>query len=85
MKAKDLHSIPDVQGSADSRQIAIDKVGIKGIRHPVRIRERSGGVQHTIARFEMTVSLPHHFKGTHMSRFVQILNAHEREDRKSVV
>jgi len=80
MKATDLHhSIPDVQGSADSRQLAIDKVGIKAIRHPVRIRERAGGVQHTIALFNMYVSLPHHFKGTHMSRFVQILNAHERE------
>ncbi len=80
MKAQDLHhSIPDVQGSADSRQLAIDKVGIKSIRHPVRIRARAGGVQHTIAVFNMYVSLPHHFKGTHMSRFVQILNAHERE------
>ena len=54
-------------------------MGIKAIRHPVKIRERAGGVQHTIAHFNMYVGLPHHFKGTHMSRFVQILNAHERE------
>jgi GTP cyclohydrolase I len=79
MKAKDLHNIPDVQGSPDSRQLAIDKVGIKSIRHPVRIKERAGGAQHTIAHFNMYVGLPHHFKGTHMSRFVEILNAHERE------
>ena len=79
MKAKDIQNIPDVQGSPDSRQIAIDKVGIKSIRHPVRIKERAGAAQHTIAHFNMTVGLPHHFKGTHMSRFVEILNAHERE------
>src|SRR5947199_290576 len=79
MKARDLHNIPDVQSSPDSRKLAIDQVGIKAIRHPVRITERSGGVQHTIASFNMYVGLPHHFKGTHMSRFVEILEAHERE------
>jgi GTP cyclohydrolase I len=79
MKAKDLHNIPDVQAAPDSRQLAIDKVGIKSIRHPVRIKERAGAAQHTIAYFNMYVGLPHHFKGTHMSRFVEILNAHERE------
>jgi GTP cyclohydrolase I len=71
--------IPDVQGSPDTRQLAIDRVGIKAIRHPVRIKERTGGLQHTVAHFNMYVGLPHHFKGTHMSRFVEILNAHERE------
>ena len=71
--------IADVQGSADTRRLAIDRVGIKSIRHPVRIKERAGGVQHTIALFNMYVGLPHHFKGTHMSRFVEILNAYERE------
>ena len=79
MKARDLQNIPDVQAAPDSRKLAIDKVGIKAIRHPVRIGERSGGVQHTIATFNMYVGLPHHFKGTHMSRFVEILEAHERE------
>ncbi|MBK1694233.1 GTP cyclohydrolase I FolE2 [Chromatium weissei] len=69
----------DVQGSTDTRHIAIDKVGIKDIRHPVRVRERNGNEQHTIATFNMYVYLPHDFKGTHMSRFVQILNNHERE------
>jgi GTP cyclohydrolase I len=74
----------DVQGSADTRRIAINKVGIKSIRHPVKIAERpvakaAPGVQHTIATFNMTVGLPQEFKGTHMSRFVEILNAHEKE------
>lgn len=72
-------NIPDVQGSQDTREIPIDKVGIKAIKHPVRIKERGGGEQHTIAEFNMYVNLPHNFKGTHMSRFVQILNEHERE------
>lgn len=71
--------IPDVQGSPDTRQIAIDKVGIKDVRHPVRVQDRSGHDQHTVANFNMYVELPHNFKGTHMSRFVDILNTHDRE------
>ena len=72
-------AIPDVQSTQDTRQIPIDKVGIKDIRHPVVVRDRSGGEQHTVAKFNMYVSLPHNFKGTHMSRFVEILNIHEYE------
>ena len=85
MNAKDPHAIPDVQNDADSRKLAIDQVGVKAIRHPVRIMERpsadraSPTVQHTIAMFNMYVGLPHQFKGTHMSRFVEILSAQERE------
>jgi len=79
MNQRTPHSIPDVQGAPDGRRLAIDRVGIKGIRHPMRIAERGGGTQHTVATFDMLVGLPHHFKGTHMSRFVEILNAHERE------
>jgi len=80
MNLKDIAmAIPDVQSSADSRQLPIDKVGIKSIRHPVKVLDKSGGVQHTIATFNMYVGLPHNFKGTHMSRFVEILNGHERE------
>lgn len=71
--------IEDVQAKADERQIAINKVGIKDIRHPVRVSDRNGGEQHTVANFNMYVDLPHHFKGTHMSRFVEILNQHEHE------
>ena len=71
--------IPDVQNSIDTRQLAINKVGIKDIRHPVKVRDRSGGEQHTIALFNMYVNLPHNFKGTHMSRFIEILNIPGRE------
>lgn len=76
---KPATEIADVQNSADTRRIAIDKVGIKDIRHPVVIKDRSGQVQHVVANFNMYVNLPHNFKGTHMSRFVEILNKHERE------
>jgi len=79
MKARDLQNIPTSSRRPDSRKLAIDKVGVKAIRHPMRIQERSGGVQHTVATFNMYVGLPHHFKGTHMSRFVEILEANERE------
>ena len=72
-------AMPDVQSLQDTRRIPISKVGIKSILHPIRIGERGGGVQHTVARFGMYVSLPHHFKGTHMSRFVEILHSHGRE------
>jgi len=72
-------TIPDVQSTQDNRQIAINKVGIKDIRHPVQVKDRSGKVQHTVANFNMYVDLPHHFKGTHMSRFVEILNSHKNE------
>ncbi|MHB1678478.1 MAG: GTP cyclohydrolase FolE2 [Sulfuriferula sp.] len=75
----DITAMPDVQNYADARQIAINKVGIKSIRHPIRVADKSSGVQHTIANFSMYVYLPHNFKGTHMSRFVEILNTNERE------
>jgi GTP cyclohydrolase I len=71
--------IEDVQAREDKREIPIDKVGIKAIRHPVRVKDRSEREQHTVATFNMYVNLPHNFKGTHMSRFVEILESHERE------
>ena len=73
-----LTSIQDVQATPDLRRIPINKVGVKGIRHPVVVKDRSGGFQPTVADFNMYVSLPHDFKGTHMSRFVEILSGHER-------
>jgi GTP cyclohydrolase I len=79
-KAKaETTQIADVQSSPDTRRLQIDKVGIKDIRHPILVKDRSQGVQHTIANFNMYVELPHNFKGTHMSRFVEILNAHDME------
>src|SRR5450830_873633 len=74
-----LPTIEDVQNTPDIRHLAIDKVGIKSIRHPVKVKDKTGGVQHTVAIFNMYVHLPHNFKGTHMSRFVEIINANERE------
>jgi len=73
-----LAEVEDVQGRADTRRLPINRVGIKDISHPVRVKDRSAGEQHTIATFNMYVSLPHNFKGTHMSRFVEILHT-ERE------
>jgi len=76
--AKALAEVEDVQARADTRHLPINRVGIKDISHPVRVKDRSAGEQHTIATFNMYVSLPHNFKGTHMSRFVEILHS-ERE------
>lgn len=70
--------IADVQNASDTRHIPINRAGVKGIRHPVKIADKGGVIQHTIAIFNMYVNLPHHQKGVHMSRFVEILNGHER-------
>lgn len=71
--------LQDKQSEADHRQIPINRVGVKGLRHPVRVRDKQHETQDTIARIDMSVDLPHHFKGTHMSRFIEALNAHGRE------
>ena len=69
--------MPDVQGSQDHRNIAIDKVGVKDIRYPITLHcPVTGGSQSTVAQVNMYVSLPHHQKGTHMSRFLEVLNRH---------
>jgi GTP cyclohydrolase I len=78
VRSQNVVSVEDVQGRADHRRIPINQVGIKDIRHPVKVKDRKNGEQHTIATFNMYVNLPHDFKGTHMSRFVEILH-HERE------
>ncbi|RLA91275.1 MAG: GTP cyclohydrolase I FolE2 [Deltaproteobacteria bacterium] len=64
----------DVQNQFDERNIKIDKVGVKKIRYPITVLDKSKGIQHTVANVNMYVDLPHHFKGTHMSRFIEILN-----------
>jgi GTP cyclohydrolase I len=71
--------IEDTQNSPDHRHLDIDKVGIKAIKHPIVVKDKTGLVQHTNAIFSMYVHLPHNFKGTHMSRFVEILNENKRE------
>lgn len=70
--------IADVQGALDSRCIAINKAGIKSIRHPVKIIDKGRRAQHVIATFDMHASLSHQLKGVHMSRFVEILNSSTR-------
>ena len=70
-------SLPDTQGLKDTRNLPINKVGIKDINHPMIIKQRCGKEQTTVANFNMYVNLPHNLKGTHMSRFVHILNSHE--------
>ena len=67
-------SLKDTQSEPDHRRIDIDRVGVKGLRYPFRIRDKAHESQHTIATCALTVDLPHHFKGTHMSRFVEVLN-----------
>jgi GTP cyclohydrolase IB len=64
----------DVQNRMDYRNIKIDKVGVKDIRYPITVMDRNSGVQHTVASINMYVNLPREFKGTHMSRFIEILN-----------
>lgn len=68
-----VSAMPDVQGGHDARQIAISRVGIRGIRIPLSILEASGNAQTTVANAELTVALAHDKKGTHMSRFVQMI------------
>ncbi|MBF0308064.1 MAG: GTP cyclohydrolase I FolE2 [Magnetococcales bacterium] len=63
----------DVQSREDDRRLAIDKVGVKDIQYPIVVKDRREGSQHTIASVDMFVRLPHHFKGTHMSRFLEVL------------
>lgn len=71
--------LPDVQNQTDIREIPIDKVGVKNLRYPVAVKDRDNELQHTIATVSMTVDLPKEFKGTHMSRFVEILQNEDRE------
>lgn len=69
----------DVQSRPDDRCVPIDQVGVSDLRYPIVVLDRAQGRQHTIAQLSMAVSLPHHFKGTHMSRFIEVLNAHRGE------
>lgn len=66
----------DEQSSRDYRKIRIDKVGVKGLKHPIEIADKAKTRQSTVATIALSVDLPHHFKGTHMSRFVEVLNSH---------
>jgi GTP cyclohydrolase I len=78
--------MPDVQASHDTRRVAIDKVGVKNITYPITLKcPASGGVVHTVAQVNMYVGLPHYQKGTHMSRFLEVLNKHHESIRSDQV
>jgi GTP cyclohydrolase I len=68
----------DVQNEIDYRKIEIDKVGVKNLKYPIVLLDKENDRQHTIASINMYVNLPHHFRGTHMSRFIEILNKYRR-------
>jgi GTP cyclohydrolase IB len=78
VNARESFFLPDTQSLPDLRRLAIQKVGIKSLRYPIALASPGGEVQHTVADFEMTVGLPHDVKGTHMSRFVEVLERHRR-------
>lgn len=69
----------DVQSRRDDRGIALDRVGVTDLRYPIVVLDRARERQTTAASITMSVSLPHHFKGTHMSRFIEVLNEHRGE------
>ena len=71
--AEKLH---DKQSERDHRELRIDKVGVRGLRYPIQVRDKARVVQNTVATIGMFVDLPKEFKGTHMSRFIEVLNAH---------
>lgn len=72
-------TMPDLQQSRDHRKIPIAKVGVKNISYPIVVQDKQRTLQHTVATVDMYVDLPHQFKGTHMSRFVEILNRHREQ------
>lgn len=74
-----MNKIADVQNEDDDRRVTIDKVGVKGVKYPIIVEDRQNETQHTVADLDIFVELPHDHRGTHMSRFIEILNEfHER-------
>ncbi|MGB1873547.1 MAG: GTP cyclohydrolase FolE2 [Akkermansiaceae bacterium] len=71
-----MKELTDTQNELDDRKIAIDRVGVKALRFPLEVRNKDGSTQRTVATTALAVDLPEHFKGTHMSRFVEVLNSH---------
>jgi GTP cyclohydrolase I len=75
----------DVQNQFDSRKIKIDQVGVKNIRYPISVKDRTTGSQRTVASVNMYVELPHHHKGTHMSRFIEILSGYRHRISSNII
>jgi GTP cyclohydrolase IB len=76
MQPQTTATLVDTQNLPDHREVRIDRVGVTEVRFPIVVRDKAHSSQHTIARVALTVDLPHHFKGTHMSRFIEVLNEH---------
>ncbi len=74
------HELPDIQSLHDDRNIPLDKVGVKGLRLPINVLDKKNGTQRTVATVNMYVNLPHDFRGTHLSRFAEILNKYRNTD-----
>ncbi|MFC1542005.1 GTP cyclohydrolase FolE2 [Candidatus Latescibacterota bacterium] len=72
--------LPDIQALSDDRNIPLDRVGVKGLRLPIIVLDKNKGTQKTIASVNMYVNLPHNFRGTHLSRFSEILNEYRDID-----
>lgn len=77
--AQSASVMPDIQATSDDRRVAIDRVGVKEVVYPMTLSTRTGGEQSTVARINMYVALPQEKKGTHMSRFLEVLNEHACE------
>ncbi|MDF1823484.1 MAG: GTP cyclohydrolase FolE2 [Verrucomicrobiales bacterium] len=71
-----MENLTDIQSQPDSRNLDIDRVGVKELKYPIRIRDKEKSEQSTVATVSMAVDLPKEYKGTHMSRFVEVLNSH---------
>jgi GTP cyclohydrolase I len=69
----------DTQSQSDDREVPLDQVGVSDLRYPISVLDRERGKQETVANLSLSVALPHHHKGTHMSRFVEVLNQHRGE------
>src|SRR5438067_9930105 len=76
LDGKPRPKLHDKQSERDYRELRIDKVGVRGLRFPIQVRDKERTLQNTIATIGMYVDLPKEFKGTHMSRFLEVLNAH---------
>ena len=74
-----MAELSDVQNHVSPHTIDIDKVGVKNISYPIVVLDKFNGTQHTVARINMYVNLPHRHKGTHMSRFIEILSEYRRD------
>src|SRR5438270_7907736 len=72
-------TLEDVQARPDCRGVPLDEVGVRGLRHPIVVWDRDHAKQETVAEVSMSVDLPAHVKGTHLSRFVEVLSEHAGE------